>query len=368
VKLRYKILNGLAATIALGVAALMITVSHDTACPTIPPLTGGTEGMRAIMHRCYGAPTHLRVETIAKPVPGDGQLLIKVRASSVNPAQWYGVTGRPYLVRLMNGIGAPKLPRIGFDVAGVVEAVGPNVTLFKPGDEVFGGVAGAYADYVVGREQGAIVMKPENLSFEEAAGIPIGAITALQGLRDHGHVAAGQKVLVNGASGGVGIYAVQIAKAMGAQVTGVCSTHNVEMVRSLGADRVVDYTRDDFSAGKERYDVVFDNVGNHDITDLADVMNPKGIIVIVGGSKEGAFLGPIKRVAWSKIVANFIDPSVTFFVASVNKADLEWLANLARDGKLKTVIDRRYPLEETGAALDYLGGGHARGKVIISVN
>jgi NADPH:quinone reductase-like Zn-dependent oxidoreductase len=368
VKLRYKILNGLAALIGLSIAALMVTISHDTACPQIPPLAAGTEGMRAIMHRCYGAPTVLRVENVTKPVPGSGQMLIKVRASSVNPAQWYGVTGQPYLIRLMNGIGAPKLPRIGFDVAGVVEAVGPDVTLFKPGDEVFGGVAGAYADYVIGREKGAVVMKPGNLSFDEAAGIPIAAITALQGLRNRGHVAAGQNVLVNGASGGVGIYAVQIAKAMGAHVTGVCSTRNVGMVQSLGADRVVDYTREDFTTGSERYDVIFDNVGNHDFTDLAGVMNPKGVIVIVGGSKKGPFLGPIKRVAWSKIVSHFIDPQITFFVASVNKADLEWLADLARAGKLRTVIDRRYPLEETGAALDYLGGGHARGKVIIGVN
>jgi NADPH:quinone reductase-like Zn-dependent oxidoreductase len=301
-------------------------------------------------------------------VPAAGQLLIKVHASSVNPAEWYGTTGQPYLVRLMNGLGAPERPRIGFDMAGVVEAVAPDVTSFKPGDEVFGGVGGAFGEYVLGREKGAIVKKPENMSFEEAAGIPIAAITALQGLRDSGHLAAGQKVLVNGASGGVGQYAVQIAKALGAEVTGVCSTRNVDMVSSLGADHVIDYTREDFTAKDGRYDVILDNVGNHDFTDLAGVMSPKGTIVVVGGSKKGPFLGPIKRVAWSKIVGHFIDPTITFFIARVNAPDLEWLANLAREGKLRTVIDRRYPLAETGAALEYLGGGHARGKVIIDVN
>jgi NADPH:quinone reductase-like Zn-dependent oxidoreductase len=367
VKLRYKILTGFLAVVALAVAALMITVSHDSACPPAPPLAAGPDGMRAIMHRCYGSPRVLRVESVPKPAPAEGQVLIKVRASSVNPAEWYGTTGQPYLVRLMNGIGAPERPRIGFDVAGVVEAVGPGVTEFKPGDEVFGGVGGAFAEYVLGREKGAIVAKPAELSFEEAAGIPIAAITALQGLRDNGHLAAGQKVLVNGASGGVGQYAVQIAKALGAEVTGVCSTRNVDTVRSLGADHVIDYTREDFTAGSARYDVILDNVGNHSFRDLADVMTPKGIIVVVGGSKRGPFLGPIKRVAWSKIVGHFIDPKITFFIARVNKADLNWLADLARAGKLRTVIDRHYALEDTGAALEYLGEGHARGKVVIRV-
>jgi NADPH:quinone reductase-like Zn-dependent oxidoreductase len=366
VKLRYKILNGLAVVVALGIAALLITVSHDSACTPIPPLAEGTEGMRAIMHRCYGAPlAALRIERIAKPKPRAGEVLIRVHASSANPAQWYETTGQPYVVRLMGGLGHPQWQRIGYDVAGVVEAVGPGVTRFKPGDEVFGGVGGAYAEYVLGRETGPIVMKPANLSFDEAAGIPIAAITALQGLRDQGHVTAGQKVLVNGASGGVGHYAVQIAKALGAEVTGVCSTRNVEMVRALGADRVIDYTREDFTRGPERYDVIVDNVGNHGFGALADVMNPHGIIVVIGGSKKGPFLGPIKRIAWSKVAGGFIDPHITYFIADLTAPDLQWLADLARDGRLKTVIDRRYPLAQAATALDYLGGGHARGKVII---
>jgi NADPH:quinone reductase-like Zn-dependent oxidoreductase len=368
VKLRYKILNGALAVIALAIAALMITVSHDSACPPAPPPGDGTDGMLAMRQRCYGAPGVLRVERVAKPVPAAGQVLIKVRASSVNPVEWYGTTGQPYVTRLMGGLGSPKDSLIGFDMAGVVEAIGPDVTSFKPGDEVFGGVNGALAQYVIGREKGAIVHKPAELSFEEAAGIPIAAITALQGLRDSGHLTAGQKVLVNGASGGVGQYAVQIAKALGAEVTGVCSTRNVDTVRALGADHVVDYTREDFTRSDARYDVILDNVGNHSFGDLADVMNPKGTLVVVGGSKRGPFLGPIKRVAWSKIAAHFIDPKITFFIARVNKADLEWLADRAREGRLRTVVDRTYPLEQTGAALAYLGEGHARGKVVIRID
>jgi NADPH:quinone reductase-like Zn-dependent oxidoreductase len=368
VKLRYKILTGVAAVFVLGISALAITVSYDSPCPPAPPLAAGAAPMRAVMQRCYGVPDGLRLETIAKPVPGDGQVLIKVRATSVNPAEWYGVSGQPRLIRLVNGIGLPKRSRAGFDMSGIVESVGPGVTLFKPGDEVFGGVGGAYAEYVLGKEKGAIVRKPENMTFEEAAGIPIAAITALQGLRDHGRIAPGQKVLINGASGGVGTYAVQIAKSFGAEVTGVCSTRNVEMVRSLGADHVIDYTQENFTEGTARYDVIFDNVGNHGFTDLDDVMNPQGIIVVVGGSKKGPLLGPIKRVAWSKLAQHFVDPTLTFFIASVNKADLELLAGLVRDGKMKTVIDRRYPLEETGAALEYLGSQRARGKVVINVN
>ena len=367
-KLRYKILNGLAAVFVLGISAVAVTVSYDSACPDAAEPDASADAMRAVMHRCYGVPQGIRLEKNAKPVPGENQVLIKVRASSVNPAEWYGISGQPKLVRLFGGIGTPKGTRAGFDVAGTVEAVGKDVTLFKPGDEVFGGVGAAYSEYILAREKGAIVAKPENMSFEDAAAIPIAAITALQGLRDQGHIAAGQKVLINGASGGVGTYAVQIAKALGAEVTGVCSTRNVEMVRSLGADHVVDYTKENFTESRERYDVILDNIGNHGFTDLDDVMKPDGIIVIVGGSKKGPLLGPIKRVAWSKIVGLFVEPALKFYIANVNKADLELLAGLVRAGKMRSVIDRRYPLEETGAALEYLGGGHARGKIVVTVN
>ena len=366
-KLRYKILTGVAAVFALGFSALAITVSYDSPCPPAPALEAGATPMNAIMTRCYGV-QQLRLEKIAKPIPGDGQVLIKVRASSMNPADWYGVSGQPRLIRLFNGIGKPKDTRAGFDMAGTVEAVGPNVTLFKPGDEVFGGAHGALSEYVVARAQGGIVLKPPNMSFEEAAALPIAAITALQGLRDQGHVGPGQKVLINGASGGVGTYAVQIAKALGADVTGVCSTRNVEMVRSLGADHVIDYTAEDFTESHERYDVILDNIGNHGFFALKDVVNPKGIIVVVGGERGSPFLGPIKRVIWSKVVSPFIKQKLPFFIARVTKADLEFLAGLARDGKLRTVIDKRYPLEQTSAALEYLGGGHVRGKVVVTIN
>ncbi len=367
-KLRNKILTGIAAVFVLGIAALAITVSYDSPCPPAPPLEAGAAPMRAVTQRCYGVPDGLRLETRAKPTPAADQVLIKVRASSVNPVEWYGVSGKPLVVRLFNGIGVPDDIGLGFDVAGTVEAVGANVTLFKPGDEVFGGVHGALAEYVVAGEKRGLVAKPANMSFEEAAGVPIAAITALQGLRDQGHLKAGQKVLINGASGGVGTYAVQIAKSFGAEVTGVCSTRNLEMVRSLGADQVVDYTKENFTEGSERYDVIVDNVGNHDFSDLATVMKPDGVIVVVGGSKDNPFLGPIQRVAWSKLAQHFIEPRIVFFLARVNKADLELLAGLVRDGKMKTVIDRRYPLEDTGAAIEYLGGGHARGKVVVTVD
>jgi NADPH:quinone reductase-like Zn-dependent oxidoreductase len=366
-KLRYKILNGVAAVCVLGVTALIVTVNYDAPCPAVIEPGAGESTMRAVMRRCYGV-ANLRVEQVAKPVPGPGKVLVKVRASSVNPSQWYGATGRPRFFRLWNGVGSPDSSRLGYDMAGIVEAVGAGVTRFKPGDEVFGGIGGAFAEYAIGPEDGDFILKPANLSFEEAAAIPIAAITALQGLRDEGRIAAGKKVLVNGASGGVGTYAVQLAKAFGAEVTGVCSTRNVEMVRSLGADHVVDYTRQNFTEGTARYDLILDNIGNHGFGDLADVMNPGGVIVIVGASKQGALLGPAKRVVSSKVAQWFVEPRLTFLMADINGKDMEVLAGLAREGKLRSVIDRSYPLAETAAALEYLGTGRARGKVVVTVN
>jgi NADPH:quinone reductase-like Zn-dependent oxidoreductase len=367
-KLRYKILTGLAGVLTLSLAALAVTVSYDAPCPPIPAAEPGAETMQAIRQRCFGLPQGMRLETATKPVPERGQVLIKVHAASINPAEWHEATGQPMLFRFAMGIGKPSDIRAGYDVAGVVEAVGPDVTRFKPGDEVFGGVPGALAEYAVAREQGNIVIKPAELSFEEAAAIPIAAITALQGVRDQGGLAARQKVLINGASGGVGTYAVQIAKAFGAEVTGVCSTRNVEMVRSLGADHVIDYTRENFTAGNTRYDLILDNVGNHGFFDLEKVMNPGGTIVIVGGPKKNPWLGPMSRVAWAKIAGHFVEPRLPFFIASLNPPDLELLAGLAREGKLRSVIDRRYPLEQTGEALEYLGGGHARGKIVVNIH
>ncbi len=365
---RYKILIGIAGVLVTATGALMAVTGYDSPCPAASPAEAGADTMLAVTNRCYGVPEGMRIERIAKPVPGDKQVLIKVHASSVNPAEWHRISGQPLLMRLETGIGAPERPRAGYDVAGVVEAIGPDVTRFRVGDEVFGGAGGAFAQYTLVDEDGAIVIKPENLSFEEAAAIPIAAITALQGLRDHGHVKAGHKVLINGASGGVGTYAVQIAKALGAEVTGVCSTRNVELVRSLGADHVIDYTRTNFTDAEVVYDVIIDNVGNHSYFDLEKVTRPSGRIVTIGGPKTNPWLGPISRIAGKFVAEPFIEPELPFFVARVTAPDLEWLAGLAREGKLRSTIDRRYPLEQTAAALEYIGSQRARGKVVVTIN
>jgi NADPH:quinone reductase-like Zn-dependent oxidoreductase len=368
VRRRYKVLIGIAGVLVVSIGTLMAVTAYDSDCPAAFTAEVSGDSMRAVVVRCYGVPQAARLERVAKPVPGDGQVLIKVRASSVNPVEWYRMSGQPLLLRVPDGIGSPKNNRVGYDLAGVIEAVGPNVTRFKVGDEIFGGAGAALAEYTLARETGAIVLKPANLSFEEAAAIPIAAVTALQGLRDNGLVKPGHKVLINGASGGVGTYAVQIAKALGAEVTGVCSTRNVELVRSLGADHVIDYTQQDFTEGSERYDVILDNIGNHSYFALEKVTQPQGRIVTVGGSKKNPWLGPISRVAWRVVVDPFVEPELPFFVANVTAPDLEWLATLARDGKLKSPIDRRYPLEQVGAALEYIGSQRARGKVVVTLN
>jgi NADPH:quinone reductase-like Zn-dependent oxidoreductase len=368
-KLRNKIFTALGAVIAVGITALMITLSYDSACPQAPALAAGTESMRAITRRCYGSPGEvLALERIAKPKPSAGQILIKIRAASVNPYEWHMVTGKPYIVRFSTGIGAPRGIRVGYDMAGTVEAVGEGVTRFKVGDEVFGGAGGALAEYALAGEDGDVVAKPAEVSFEDAAALLIAGGTALEALRDYGHVAAGQKVLINGASGGVGTYAVQLAKAFGAEVTAVCSTRNVELVRSLGADHVIDYKKDDFTEGQVQYDLIVDNVGNHDFLDLRKVVKPEGTIVTVGGPKDNAFLGPISRIIKQKIVGNFIDQKLVFFVSDVDAPDLQLFADLMREGKLESAIDRRYPLEQAGAALDYIGSQRARGKVIVTLD
>ena len=369
-KLRNKIFLSLGALLVVGIAALMITLSHESPCPSTPTVAEGTETMRAIMRRCYGAPGKvLTLEHIAKPKPAAGEILIRIRAASVNPYEHHVVTGKPYFMRLGSGLGAPQKFRVGYDMAGVVESVGENVTQFKVGDEVFGGAPGALAEYALVREKNAaLVAKPAEVSFEDSASLLIAGGTALEALRDYGHVAAGQKVLINGASGGVGTYAIQLAKAFGAEVTGVCSTRNVELVRSLGADHVIDYTKENFTEGTQKYDLIVDNVGNHDFLDLRHAVTPTGTIVTVSGPKTNNFLGPITRILKMKMLAPFIDQKLVFFVADVDVPDLQLFAQLMREGKLKTVIDRRYTLDQAGAALDYVGGGHARGKVVITVD
>jgi len=367
-KLRNKIFLSLAAVLAVGVTALMMTLSYEAPCPPPPPLTAGAESMRAVMHRCYGPPGKvLAIERIARPKPAKGEILIKIRAASVNPYEYHMVTGKPYVMRLMGtGLGLPEHHRVGYDMAGTVDAIGEGVTHFKVGDAVFGGAHGALAEYALASEDGDVVAKPEEVSYEDAAALLIAGGSALQALRDYGNVAAGQKVLINGASGGVGTYAVQLAKDFGAEVTAVCSTRNVELVRSLGADHVIDYTRENFTEGAQLYDLIVDNVGNQDFLDLRRVVKPTGTIVTVSGPKTNNFLGPISRIIKMKMLAPFIDQKLVFFVADVDAPDLEMFAKLMLEGKLKTVIDRQYPLEQAGAALDYIGGGRARGKVIIT--
>lgn len=283
---RYRVLGVVSILLALAVVSLAIALSHDSPCGVPDPLAGDTQRMKAIVSRCYGPPEALKLEEIAKPIPEDNQVLVKVRAAAVNPLDWHYMRGEPYVMRLMSGLGQPADARVGVDFAGTVEAVGKSVTRFKPGDEVFGGRSGAFAEYIAVREDRALVLKPANLTFEQAASVPIAAVTALQGLRDKGRVQAGQKVLINGASGGVGTFAVQIAKSFGADVTGVCSTRNVELVRSIGADHVIDYTQEDFTQGEERYDLILDNVGNRSLSDLRRVLKDSGALVIVGASSR----------------------------------------------------------------------------------
>jgi NADPH:quinone reductase-like Zn-dependent oxidoreductase len=323
--------------------------------------------MKAVVHQCYGAPDVLKIVEVAKPTPGENEVLVRIRAASVNPADWHELTGTPYLARPTMGIGAPSSTRFGTDYAGVVETVGSNVTKFKPGDEVFGARSGAMAAYVTAKADRSIVRKPANITFEQAAAIPVAAVTALQGLRDKGRLQPGQKVLINGASGGVGTFAVQIAKALGAEVTGVCSTRNVELVRSLGADHVIDYTKETFTEMAERYDLILDNVGNHSVLDTRRALEPTGILVLVSGPKDDPWLGPLSRAAELMVVSPFVSHEMRFFIAQLNPADLEVLAELVRDGKVTPTIDRQYSFDEVAAATAYLGEGHARAKVVVTL-
>jgi len=334
------------------------------------PIETGEPQMKAVVYTDYGPPDVLQVREIKKPVPNDDQVLVKVHAASVNPYDWHFIRGTPYLMRMMiGGLRKPKDPRIGADYAGEVEAVGKNVTQFKPGDAVFGDRTGAFAEYLCARADRTIALKPANITFEQAAGVPIAGLTALQGLRDHGKVQPGQKVLINGASGGVGTFAVQIAKAFGAEVTGVCSSRNVDLVKSLGADHVVDYMKEDFTKSNERYDVILDNVGTQPLSGFRRVLKPKGICVLIGGGgpNEGKWVGPMARPLKAKLMSPFIDQKMGMMMADGNKDDLNILADLMQSGKVTPVIDRTYPLSEIREAVRYVETGRARGKVIIIV-
>jgi NADPH:quinone reductase-like Zn-dependent oxidoreductase len=326
--------------------------------------------MKAIVYCDYGVP-NLKFQEIEKPTPGDDQLLVKVRAASVNPLDWHFIEGTPYVMRAMGvGLRKPKDTRLGVDFAGTVEAVGKNVTKFKSGDEVFGGRDGAFAEYVCVRESRAVALKPANVTFEQAASVPIAGITALQGLRDKAKVQPGQKVLINGASGGVGTFAVQIAKSFGADVTGVCSTRNVDLVRSIGADHVIDYTKEDFTKSDQRYDVMYDTVGNRSLLECRRVLTPKGKAVMIGGGGPGdqGLIGPLVGPIKLLMLSPFVTQEMGTFLAELNQKDLTFLADLMESGKVTPVIDKRYKLSELPQAIEYLEHGHARGKVVITAD
>jgi NADPH:quinone reductase-like Zn-dependent oxidoreductase len=323
--------------------------------------------MKAAVRDRYGSPDVVEIREIDKPVPTEDEVLVRVRAASVNMADWYEVAGRPYVGRVQTGLRKPKTNRLGVDYAGTVEAVGKNVTEFRPGEEVFGGRNGAYAEYVCARADRGIMSKPANVTFEEAAAVPVAAITALQGLRDKGQLRPGQKVLINGASGGVGTFAVQIAKALGAEVTGVCSTGKVDLDRSLGADHVVDYTQEDFTSTDERYDLMLDVAGSRSWSECMRVLRPEATLVLVGGPKTNRMFGPLGHVVRLRLGGLLARRKVVFFIAKLHKADMVTLRELLETGKVVPVVERRYELSEIGDALRYLGEGHARAKIVVTV-
>jgi NADPH:quinone reductase-like Zn-dependent oxidoreductase len=318
--------------------------------------------MRAIIFPKYGSPDVLQLTEVERPAPKDNQVLVKVLAASANPLDWHRMRGAPFLARLGEGLLKPKNPKLGADIAGRVEAVGSNVTEFQPGDAVFGVCSGSFAEYVCAAET-KLALKPANLSFEAAAAVPVAAFTALQGLRDKGQIQPGQEVLINGASGGVGTFAVQFAKLFGAEVTGVCSTRNLDMVRSIGADHVVDYTQEDFTKNGQRYDLIYDAVGNRSVSDYKRALSPQGICVIAGFTTlprlfEHIVVGRWVSRAGSKKIG-------LMGMAATPKEDLVVIKELLEAGKVVPVIDRCYPLGATAEAIRYLEQGHARGKVII---
>ena len=332
--------------------------------------------MKAIVRNTYGSPDVLELQEVEKPDLANDDVLVRVRAASVNRGDWYSLTGTPYVARMQLGLLKPKTNRLGVDFAGTVEAVGRDVTQFRAGDEVFGGGEGAFAEYVcvsaaapLRRRFPSFIVapKPANLAFEEAAAVPVAALTALQGLRDKGQLQPGQQVIINGASGGVGTFAVQIAKALGAEVTAVCSTRNVELVRSLGADHVIDYTREDFTRSDQRYDLMLDVAGSRSWTECRRILNPQAILVIVGAPKGNPLIGPLSHIVKVRLAALRNSQKVVFFVANMNKADMEVLRELLEAGKVTPVIDRRYELSEIADALRYMGDGHAQGKIVITV-
>ena len=327
--------------------------------------------MKAILYYQYGSPEVLQLQEIDPPVIGDNDVLVCVRAAAANPADWRFMRGSPYFLRLFYGLFKPKANGLGSELAGQVEAVGKNVTQFQPGDEVYGSVNSSFAEYICVPEQEALVSKPANLTFEQAAGVPLAALTALQGLRDGGQIQPEQKVLINGASGGVGTFAVQIAKAFGAEVTGVCSTRNADLVRSIGADRVIDYTQEDFTLdktlGEQGYDLMLDIVGNRSLSECVRLLTKHGRYVILSAPDGDRWLGPLGHILKVLLMSPFVSQRVVTLDMKRNKADLLLLKEMIETGKVTPVIDRHYQLSEVPEAIRYLEEGHAQGKVVITV-
>jgi NADPH:quinone reductase-like Zn-dependent oxidoreductase len=324
--------------------------------------------MKAAVHERYGPPRQVvQLRDVDIPGPAADEVLVRIRAASVNIADWYAVTGRPWIARGSMGLRAPKETRVGVDYAGVVEAVGADVSEFAVGDGVFGGRTGAFAEYVVAKAERAIVKKPEGVSFEDAAAVPVAATTALQAIRDQCGLAAGQHVLVHGASGGVGTYAIQIAKALGGRVTAVCGPRGVEIARSLGAEEVVDYTVEDVTRGERRFDLAIDIAGTQSFRRLSRVLVADGTVVVVGGRRTSRLIGPLAHIAGSKLSAMTASQKAAFFLAQLTKDDMGVLRDLLAEGKLRSVVHDRYSLDQVGEALEHQGAGHPRGKIVLTV-
>ena len=364
-KLRYKIGLGIVGILGLTVIGAAMVLGHTAPCPDAGQAQHGDATMQTYARRCYGSVDDLAVETVARPVPAASEVLVRVHAAAVNPLDLHYMQGSPYFMRLGTGIGEPHDHRLGIDFAGTVAATGDAVTTFAVGDEVFGGSLGAFSEYVVVAEDGPLAPKPGNVSFEQAAGVPIAAVSALQALRDMAQVQAGHKVLINGASGGVGTFAVQIAKSLGAEVTGVCSKRNVELVRSIGADYVIDYKSESYVEGEERYDAIIDMVGNHSLSANRRVLSDDGVLVLVGGPK-GDWLRPLWRPLGAVLTNLFAARRAEPFLAEMNRDDLVQLAALMASGQVTPVVDQVFPDDDIWNALRYVQTGRSRGKTIVS--
>jgi NADPH:quinone reductase-like Zn-dependent oxidoreductase len=362
-----RILIAVAGLVVIGLAALAVAISYTSDCPA--PAVGadvGEDTMMAVLRPCYGPPEVLDYTRMELPTPAADQVLVKVAAASVNPLDYHFMRGSPYILRLIAGIGAPGDARIGSDFAGTVVAIGADVTELEPGDRVVGAASHAFSEYLVRGATGSVTRIPDEIRFEQAAGVPIAGVTALQALRDHGKLMPGQRVLINGASGGVGTYAVQIAKAMGAHVTGVCSGRNVELVKSIGADRVFNYKEENYLHSGEQFDLIVDMVGNHSPLQNRAVLTPNGRLIIVGGDK-GNWIAPLVTPIKANTANLFVDQELMSFTARLLPEDLATVVEMMAAGDVKTVIDRHFPLSDTAGAMHHSESRRARGKIIIDV-